>query len=72
MILVTSVLLPIILIFGICVMYIGDFYKADKVTIETFVSQDDIWNETSDGVIIFDIENAKEGLILLMIYQKQN
>lgn len=52
------------LLFGVCVWYVNDYYRADLGAISAFSSASDIKRETLDnGTIVYAPENAEVGLI---------
>ena len=62
-IIVTSIVLVIAVLVGVCTIYLGDYYKADDEAIGTFLPQGSTWKEEPSGNIIFEPDNATTGLI---------
>ena len=62
-IITTSTILVIVAIFMICAVYLGDYYRADMIAIQSFLPQDTQWEKKSDGTIIFETEEATKGFI---------
>ncbi len=62
-IIATSTLLVFVVIFMTCAIYLGDYYRADTIAIQSFLPQDTQWKEKSDGTIVFETEEATKGFI---------
>ena len=62
-IIATSTLLVFVVIFMTCAIYLGDYYRADTIAIQSFLPQDTQWKEKSDGTIVFEPEEATKGFI---------
>ena len=62
-IIVTSIVLVIAVLVGVCTIYLGDYYKADDEAIGAFLPQGSTWKEEPSGNIIFEPDNATTGLI---------
>ena len=62
-IITTSVVLTLAIIAGVCAIYLGDYYRADKEAIVVFLSQGTTSKEETDGRIVFKNEGATKGFI---------
>ena len=62
-IIVTSIVLVIAVLVGVCTIYLGDYYKADDEAIGAFLPQGSTWKEEPNGNIVFEPDNAITGLI---------
>ncbi len=62
-IITASTVLAVAIIVAACAIYLGDFYSADKEAIGAFLTEGSSLKETSDGMIVFEAEDATAGLI---------
>lgn len=62
-IITASVVLAFAIITGACAVYLGDYYRADNEAINVFLPQGITWDEETDGMIVFEPEEATKGLI---------
>ena len=62
-IIVTSIVLVIAVLIGVCAIYLGDYYKADDEAIGAFLPQGSTWKEEPSGNIVFEPDGATAGLI---------
>ena len=62
-IIVTSIVLVIAVLIGACVIYLGDYYRADNEAIGAFLPQGSAWKEEPNGNIVFEPKGATAGLI---------
>ena len=62
-IIVTSIVLVIAVLIGVCAIYLGDYYKADDEAIGAFLPQGSTWKEDPSGNIVFEPDGATAGLI---------
>ena len=62
-IIVTSIVLVIAVLIGACVIYLGDYYRADNEAIGAFLPQGSAWKEEPNGNIVFEPDGATTGLI---------
>ena len=54
----------VILLVGVCAIYLGSYYRADAEAIATFAAAEGITRETwEDGTMVFAPENADTGLV---------
>ena len=58
-----SIVLTLTILAGACIMYLNDYYHADKEAISAFLPQGTMWKEEPDGTIVFEPEGAKKGFI---------
>jgi len=63
LIIAASIVLVIAVLVGACVIYLGDYYKADHEAIGNFLPQGITWKEEPDGNLVFEPDGAKTGLI---------
>lgn len=61
-IITVSVIFALVIIVGVCAVYLCDYYHADNEAIDAFLPQDATWNEES-GRIVFESEGATTGFI---------
>lgn len=62
-ILITSVILTLAIIAGVCAIYLSDYYRADNEAIGVFLQQGTIRKEETDGKIVLKPEGATKGFI---------
>ena len=62
-IIVTSIVLIIAVLIGVCAIYLGDYFKADDEAIGAFLPQGSTWKEEPSGNIVFEPDGATAGLI---------
>lgn len=62
-IIAVSVIIFFAVIVGVCAIYLGDYYRADKEAIEAFLPQGYFWEKEPDGTIIFNPEQTDTGFI---------
>ena len=62
-IIVTSIVLIIAVLVGVCAIYLGDYYQADDEAIGAFLPQGSTWKEEPSGNIVFEPDGATAGLI---------
>ncbi len=60
---VLAVFLALVLITGVCVAYLSDYYRADDKAIKEFLPMGSTWSEADDGRIVFEPEGATKGFI---------
>ena len=59
-----SLAICLAIIFGVCAVYVGDYYRADSEAISEFTNNHSVkQNETSDGVLVFEPDGASIGFI---------
>lgn len=62
-IIVLSVVLVVTVIFAMCGIYLGDYYKADMQAIQIFLRDEMQWEKDQNGNIAFVPNGATEGFI---------
>ena len=62
-IIITSTIFVFVAIFITCAIYLGDYYRADMIAIQSFLPQDTQWEKKSDGTIVLETEEATKGFI---------
>lgn len=60
---IAAICAAVLLMVAACGIYLGDFYRADMVAIESFVAQDIPMNRLETGDLVFQPEDATSGLI---------
>ena len=59
-----SIVLVLAVIAGLCISYVGDYYRADRDAIEAFAPVNSVSSELhDDGTLVFKPENATKGFI---------
>ena len=59
-----SIILVLMIIAGVCISYVRDYYRADWDAIEAFVPMNSVSTELhDDGTMVFKPENATKGFI---------
>ena len=59
-----SIVAALAVIFGICAIYLGDYYRADEGAIAVFAPEDNVSVSTIDGGnVVFEPQNATVGFI---------
>ena len=60
---IAAICAVLLLMVAACGIYLGDFYRADMVAIETFAAQDIPMSRLETGDLVFQPEDATSGLI---------
>jgi len=58
-----SIVAALAIIFGVCAIYLGDYYRADEGAIAVFAPEEKISISVLDNGVVFEPENATVGLI---------
>ena len=62
-IIAAAAVLVLAAIVGACAIYLGDYYRADIMAIQTFLPQGSGWEEQPDGAIVFECDDVAKGFI---------
>ena len=59
-----SIVAALAIIFGVCAIYLGDYYRADEGAIAVFAPEENVTVSTLDGGnVVFEPQNATVGFI---------
>ena len=62
-IIAAAAVLVLAAIVGACAIYLGDYYRADIMAIQTFLPQGSGWEEQPDGASVFECDDVAKGFI---------